>query len=98
MIEERKKNWKERIKDLSYDVLEAVDNGEFERANEISKEIEEILKRVEESRKLREEINKDPQKWLNLQAAWWNKNRHRDRTGDIIDGKLEDVGFYGGRI
>ena len=55
-----------------------------------------ILEREEESRKLREEINKDPAKWLNIQVAWWNKNRYRDRAGDIIDGKLEDAGFYGG--
>ena len=97
MKEERKESWKERNKDLTYDCLEAVDNGEFEKADEISRKIEEILEREKESERLRNEINKDPQRWLNIQVAWWNKNRYRDKAGDIIDGKLEDVGYFGGR-
>ena len=32
-MEERKENWKERIKDLTYDVLEQVDEGNFEEAD-----------------------------------------------------------------
>ena len=43
-----------------------------------------------------EMVNQDPKSWYNSMVAWWNKNKHLDKAGDMISGGLEDLGYFGG--